>query len=306
MLVTRATKPSWDSYEDYGPNHRALQTRLESLRLCASTSIGSLATSAQSNVVPRPASVVQDASNPAVKTAVSPIDPTVKSDVPQAASTTLSNVPDPRRNLTLVDFGMPSASASNSTPHPFRPTLAPGGVGENMVPLKTPKLQPKSEVASRKFFDTMNQKASKGGKKKGKVGEFAARLDLPETIPVRGPPTGLDPSPQFMTDANAGFLAMMEGARGFRGELQVHAEFGRIILKTVNPKHITDDKKSDLLLEKRELDDILTPNYKIPGASYCHPFFTRVLTAIPPDIDRIVNIKSKSFSVVESQIFFNL
>ena len=78
--------------------------------------------------------------------------------------------------------------------------------------------------------------------------------------------------------------------RSFRGELQVRAEFGRIILKGVHRKFVSkghsikNHTKDDLL-------EILDPNENYVTSN---TLFTNVLTTVPSDIQYLIDLQTKS------------
>jgi hypothetical protein len=184
---------------------------------------------------------------------------------------------------------------------------------------KTERLQESDEASTRKYFNTMNQKAPRPGQKKKTTsktpGEFAARLGYsispPKPAPkkkgwedLRGPNGNplrihvpveiaapkVDPSPEFIMEVNSNFEEMMKGVRGFRGEVLVHAEFGRIILKNIASKYVTHAEKQERLHKRHTLVQVLEPEPQ-KGALLPYTFFSKVLTTIPADINHLVDMK---------------
>ena len=183
------------------------------------------------------------------------------------------------------------------------------------------RLQEEHEASTRKFFNTMNQKGTKSGQKKkaaSKSGEFATRLGYsispPKPTPKKKPwdgPQGpdsnpldingtvvelaapkVDPNPDFFQDEDSDvshFEEIMKDVRGFRGEVVVCAEFGRIILKNINSNHISRNGKERLRIEKNMTNILQTHPEK--GALYPYAFFSKVLTTVPGDINYLVDMK---------------
>lgn len=90
------------------------------------------------------------------------------------------------------------------------------------------------------------------------------------------------------------FDTLMTGIPGFRGEVIVQTEFGRIILKKMNPSSVANETQPGLLHEKSELLDLLNPSERYPKGLYCQPFFSKVLTTIPPDVERLIQMRTSS------------
>lgn len=178
-------------------------------------------------------------------------------------------------------------------------------------------IQETSEASAMQFYNTMNQKAPMlGHTSKAPSSEdivntrfdnalrAAAKLSSRSSVnspsistrrsdksspEAAAPP--VDPLPEFVLQINGAFEEMMKGIRGFRGEVLVHAEFGRIILKNIHSQHIADDQKPDRLYEKHQLVNVLQPQ-RFPGALLPYPFFSKVLTTIPPDVSYLIDMKA--------------
>jgi hypothetical protein len=84
---------------------------------------------------------------------------------------------------------------------------------------------------------------------------------------------------------------MMESVRGFRGEVVLSAELGRILLKFVNPHYVADGDHPDRLHPEDQLTGILSPVDRHKGARYPYPYFTKVLSTISADVDVLVDMK---------------
>lgn len=103
-----------------------------------------------------------------------------------------------------------------------------------------------------------------------------------------------DPSPEFMSLSLGNFDTLMAGIPGFRGEVLLQIEFGRIILRNMNPRYVADATQPDLIHEKSELLHLLSPSERYHKGLHCQPFFSKLLTVIPPDVERLVNMRTSS------------
>lgn len=162
--------------------------------------------------------------------------------------------------------------------------------------LQLEAMQPVDEVATRTFHSTMNQKASKPNQKSKtnstKCYSFAGRLELPSSTPTRQPvPKApahiIDPTPQFIADINLSFDELLQGLRGFQGELNIQVEFGRILLKGIHRKFITRGDSERSIEPESVLEFLGNPNGP-PTA-----VFTKVLTVLPADISYLVEMRDR-------------
>ncbi|KAG4439592.1 hypothetical protein IFR05_004940 [Cadophora sp. M221] len=151
---------------------------------------------------------------------------------------------------------------------------------------QTEKKQLVPESETRIFHRTMNQRAPRPTK----LNPFAGRLERPFSPPKSttssksNSPT--DPLPEFVEEINQSFKELMTGLRGYRGKVVVQAEFGRIILGRFHPKQLSV-KGKDHLLDGAYLQKILLePTEYGPTVD-----FTSVLTAVPAEIQFMVNMK---------------
>ncbi len=153
----------------------------------------------------------------------------------------------------------------------------------NTSRLPPENLQCLSEVETRTFHNTMNQKAPKP-----KQNPYAGRLpELPQKpsrknagwakiIPVT------DPIPDFIQEMEENCRYLMQPAQGFRGQVQVQAEFGRILLNSINQKHITQKGATDNTKSSEQLQSIFD--------SENFAFFTNVLSTSPGEMPYILNL----------------
>jgi len=140
--------------------------------------------------------------------------------------------------------------------------------------------QPLSEVETRIFHTTMNQKAPKP---KPKPISIADRLPKPDTVKqLSSAVTISDPLPEFCKELEESFRELMKPAQGFRGQVQVQAEFGRVLLNSIHPKHVTLKRGSDHLKEPDSLRNLLE------SADFAS--FTRVLTTSAGEMPHLLTI----------------
>jgi len=151
-------------------------------------------------------------------------------------------------------------------------------------------IQPLSEVATRSFHNTMNQRASKSmpKAKQPKINPYAGRLPGPPPNPVKAPTIVdenlIDPLPEFVKELQKSFQDMMDRIRGFRGQVEVHAEFGRVLLSNIHKKHITTKGSTDTPYATKALQSVLLDAF--PDG----PDFTKILTTAPGEIPFLVNL----------------
>ncbi|KAF4634029.1 hypothetical protein G7Y89_g4089 [Cudoniella acicularis] len=152
------------------------------------------------------------------------------------------------------------------------------------------------EVQTRKFHRTMNQKAPKPKNSKGvKSNPFKGRLPQPSPPRVsqkvnKQPSKTADPVPGFCEELDRNFAQMLQDLRGFKGQFEVQAEFGRIIILGVNPDNIAGKEMKDHTMEAEKVARLLGPP-QYPTAIQPHTYFTNKLTTIHAEIDFLVNMK---------------
>jgi hypothetical protein len=150
--------------------------------------------------------------------------------------------------------------------------------------------QIESEVSTRIFHLTMNQKAGKNRKDprhKSLPSSFAARLDLPDPLPVsqvKSQALNLDLDMQELIVQS--FKKIMNTVRGYRGHINVQVTFGRILLANVPYQHIdrmTAEFEGYMFPEdlKKLLDQQVTETH-----------FTRVLTCNASDIHFLLDVQT--------------
>ncbi|TAQ83636.1 hypothetical protein B7494_g8040 [Chlorociboria aeruginascens] len=144
-------------------------------------------------------------------------------------------------------------------------------------------IQECSEFETRKYYRTMNQKASKPVEKSK---PFAGRLELPapprpQERPPQPPVEVVDPLPDFLLEINTDFEDMMKTVRGFRGEVLVQVEFGRLVMDKIPSRYVSTVDGYETL-EPRTVLNILDPE---PGGVRPRFKFTNILTTAPNDIE---------------------
>lgn len=153
---------------------------------------------------------------------------------------------------------------------------------------QTAKKQLVPEPETRVFHRTMNQRAPKPTK----LNHFAGRLERPFSPPKSTTSSKsnslTDPLPDFIEEINQSFKELMTGLRGYRGKVVVQAEFGRIILGRFHPKQLSVGSKEHLLDGAYLQKILLEPTEYGPTVD-----FTSVLTAVPAEIQYMVNLKGK-------------
>ncbi|CAL3966348.1 unnamed protein product [Diplocarpon coronariae] len=138
------------------------------------------------------------------------------------------------------------------------------------------------------FHQTMNQKAPKP-----KAYTFSGRLDGPNTIPK--PPkspakpeiSNVDPLPEFEKLVNNSFEELMRGLQGYRGQVTVQLEFGRIILGNMHSKHISSKDREHIHSADQAQNLLVHPNKFGPKSN-----FTNVLTRSPGEVQYLINMKN--------------
>jgi hypothetical protein len=178
-------------------------------------------------------------------------------------------------DISVIDFTDPVMQPLSPNTHT---TQSP-----NTSRLGSENLQRLSEVETRTFHNTMNQRAPKP-----KQNPYAGRLpELPQKpsrkiadwakiIPV------IDPIPEFIQEMEENIRYLMQPAQGFRGQVQVQAEFGRILLNSINRKHITPKGATDNTKSSEQLQSLF--------GSEEFAFFTNVLSTSPGEMPYLLNL----------------
>ncbi|KAI4200596.1 MAG: hypothetical protein LQ350_003843 [Teloschistes chrysophthalmus] len=135
---------------------------------------------------------------------------------------------------------------------------SPNGALQGSSPQFQEQLQVKSEVQSRQFHRTMNQKAANSGS-----------FDLVEA-------------------SRSATMQILQSVRAFKGTLKLEVDIGRILIKTGTlPATITTGTRFDL----RDWSSIFNPSSKSTRAS---TFFTTALPASDMDMSFLMHLKSSA------------
>jgi hypothetical protein len=167
--------------------------------------------------------------------------------------------------------------------------------------LCAPRQQEVDEIATRTFHNTMAQFAPKRGSQSPKKrNPFEGRLEIPDFSAPRKAPANeievVDPSPEFIVDFNEAFAGMANNLRGYRGQLTVQVEFGRVILRKFKKQKLTN-KDVNNLFDVSEIQRLLyNPTNDGPVC-----VFTPVLTTCPGEIPPILATKDISGELLWAQ-----
>jgi hypothetical protein len=192
----------------------------------------------------------------------------------------------------------------------------------------TPTVSPPKSGQSQTF---RQRQAPPAGAKNGhgfKPGQFAGRLPMPDTAPPprarpsqssrqfpassalpnplddpsqssrQSPASSAllnpldDPIPEFTSVMNATLERMADIMRGFRGEVVIQAEFGRLIMSHI-PANLILSPDSLQSSPEAEVRNLLLPNVQDPTNS-TGVFFSPVLTTLPNDVNYLVDMKNRA------------
>jgi hypothetical protein len=160
------------------------------------------------------------------------------------------------------------------------------------------------EVRTRTFYSTMNQKMGKPSKNSttqasSRRNPFAGRLEPPGPPPRQPvpkiPENDLEPTPQFISGIKLRFGELLQGLRGFRGELNLQAEFGRLLLKDIPHRFIARENSERSMEPEVALAILEDP--KAPSQAV----FTKLLTVLPADITYLVEMKDRKGDFIWKQ-----
>ncbi|EDN96761.1 hypothetical protein SS1G_01687 [Sclerotinia sclerotiorum 1980 UF-70] len=217
----------------------------------------------------------------------------IKPGMPLTAVECLSTLAESETNLLDVHRGVAATSGNRQEglSGSSGPTLmslnnwqrlhSPQSVGlseseanrENRLP--PPRRQHEDEVNTRVFHKTMNQKASP--KKEVSKPRIVAR-----------------PQESFLKDVEGMFSALMTQVRGFRGEVKVHIDFGKILLGNLPVKIVSKEqniKPYDEPFITRQLRPPPEMNVRIGDGPEL--FFTDILTTLEADTTYLSNLKNR-------------
>ncbi|KAJ8071133.1 hypothetical protein OCU04_001473 [Sclerotinia nivalis] len=142
--------------------------------------------------------------------------------------------------------------------------------------LSWPRRQHEDEMSTRVFHKTMNQKAS------------------PHKKEVSKPRTVARPQESFLKDIEGMFGALMTPVRGFRGEVKVHIDFGKILLGNLPVKIVSKEQNNKPYDESFVIRHLRPPpemNVRIGDGPEL--FFTDILTTLEADTTFLSNLKNR-------------
>lgn len=185
-----------------------------------------------------------------------------------------------RHGMHLLDDDLSIADISDfPLITPTNSSLASGGQGQ----ARDEKLV--RNVSDPKFHNTMNQKAPKP-----KETPLAARLqgpDVPESPTKSDTGSCPDLTPEFEEHLNESFQELLRGIQGYRGDITVQVEFGRIITRFWHKKYVCDEGHEFYHTAEHLHNLLLSPTEYGPKV-----FFTDVLTMVPAEIHYLLSLKT--------------
>ncbi|KAL3417578.1 hypothetical protein PVAG01_10588 [Phlyctema vagabunda] len=194
----------------------------------------------------------------------------------------------------LVEFFSPLRSQDHLMMpeiQPLTPTRVSGDRSA-MTTREQDRLQRVSEVATRTFHSTMDQKKPRPSTSTTKTTlkqKATAHLERPDDVPrqVSTFSAHVDPLPEFSRTTENSIYNMLERLRGFQGELTVNAELGRIIMRKLKTRDITEKKSTPRTITAEDLHrDLLATKHDPRDGPFIR--FTNILTTLPADIDLLV------------------
>jgi hypothetical protein len=164
-----------------------------------------------------------------------------------------------------------------------------------------------SKRPTKKKHTTTNQKTSNPTQQDQKEEPRSRALELsisPSASRASQPkgdtrPFVQDPASGFATEADTSFRSLMKGLQGFPGEIIVQAEFGRIILRKIDPSFVTSDNNLESFPQKEILAQLLPNSGKAgnPGRA----FFSSILTTLSTDATYLVGMKNRTGTPIWEQ-----
>lgn len=148
--------------------------------------------------------------------------------------------------------------------------------------------QAESEVSTRVFHITMNQKAGKNRNRHRHASltpNLAARLELPVARPMsRVKLQAPDLNAGVQEAIMQSFKAIMNTIRGYRGVISVQATLGRILLSNIPDQYVnTTPTKPDVYMFPEDAIELL-------DEKSTNTHFTNILTCAAPDIHFLLDL----------------
>jgi hypothetical protein len=171
------------------------------------------------------------------------------------------------------------------------PVIQPLVLGGNIPKLQNDhrprleSLQSLSEVDTRTFYSTMNKRAPNS-----KSNPYSGRLLGPD--PIRRAPaikanvSLIDPLLEFVQELEESFQYILKPVQGFRGQVQIQADFGRVLFHSIHTKHVTSKDSTDNLKSPDSLQKLL--------GSADFTSFTKVLTTSSGEMPFLLNLSGSN------------
>ncbi|KAM0143006.1 hypothetical protein ACHAO1_000840 [Botrytis cinerea] len=194
------------------------------------------------------------------------------SDSPSTPSNNLSN----SKAFPELPGSRPPLMSPNNWPILPSPQSV-GSSGSNAcreTQLTEPRRQQDDEKSTRVFHKTMGQKAS-----------IKKEVSNPPVVPI--------PQELFLKNFEVMLGGLMSPARGFRGEVKVHIDFGRILLGNLPVKIVSKEDQN----KPYDEEFIISHLYPMPGGKIREGdgpevTFTNILTSLGADTTFLSNLKN--------------
>lgn len=107
----------------------------------------------------------------------------------------------------------------------------------------------------------------------------------------------VDPLPDFLKEMDMNFQRLISnaGLRAFRGKLSIRVEFGRILIRNLNPNLVSTKDSRAELLDGGRLSELLR---SLPSTGHVQATtrFTKKLTTVPDEIRYLVDMRKNDGS----------
>ncbi|KAH8674739.1 hypothetical protein BGZ60DRAFT_557090 [Tricladium varicosporioides] len=166
-------------------------------------------------------------------------------------------------------------------------------------------LQTVDEVRTRRSHSTMNPKVPRPASRNlknncknargRKENPYKGRLELPSPPPGKMPQAAKpvrklpDPVPEFCREVSTYYEQLLQGLRGFRGQLTIQAEFGCILVADASQSHVANKYFKDRVVNSQTVASHLGPARH--GVIQLSTFFTNRLTTLNSEAEFLVSIK---------------
>jgi hypothetical protein len=189
---------------------------------------------------------------------------------------------NPSRSLTLIDSDNINLSGAGYQVLPLTTTSKASTNGTNpSAATFQPGIRGFSEIDTRKYYNTMKQKAPSKGKGKALLPQKSPERPKRPSIPPKT--LHVDPTEDFRTEIRARMAAILTRLRVYQGEIKLAAQFGRLLIRKL-PLNMIQSGDSPLMYDPIAINDMLAPQTRTVG-------FTRLLTTLPGDARFLVDMK---------------